>query len=154
MVVAVDQSLGVGENIEQREHKTISYSGAIRLKDIMDVLRRYEEQLESETAESLPDEIRPESDVITFSELASRYGVSDAIIEEITFPEHRRLGRTLVRPAVIEDIRNEIEDGMSLSEADQLLTSHGISEISSLLSALGFEVAWEGLTGGVLHKKE
>ncbi|UPV73152.1 DUF790 family protein [Halorussus limi] len=154
LVVAVDESLGVGEEIAARDHRAIPYSGTIRLKDVRDVLRRYEEQLVAESAANLPDELVPEADAISLAALADEHGVSEDAIEEKTFPDHERVGRTLVRPGVLAALRDDIEAGMAFSEAEAVLSERGIEDASAVLSELGFAVEWEGLSGGTIRPKK
>jgi len=154
MLVAVDESLGVGEEIEARDHRAITYSGSIRLKDVRNALRPYEEQLTAEAAAGLPAELRPEADVITLAALAAEHGVSEAAVEDATVPEHDRVGRTLVRPAVLETLADDIAAGMSLDEAETVLDEYGIEDASATLAALGYRVEWEGLGGGTIRERE
>ena len=154
MLVAVDESLGVGEEIEARDHRAITYAKSIRLKDIRNALRPYEEELTAAAAADLPDELRPEADVITLGTLAAEYGVSEAAVEDATVPEHERVGRTLVRPAVLETLAEDIAAGMSLEEVEAVLDEHGIDDASATLAALGYRVEWEGLGGGTIRERE
>ncbi|UPV99215.1 DUF790 family protein [Halorussus gelatinilyticus] len=154
MVVAVDESLGVGEEIAARDHRAIPYSGTIRLKDVRDALRRYEDELVAENAADLPDELAPAADAISLAALADERGVSEDAIEEKSFPDHELVGRTLVRPAVLDALREEIEAGMTFSAAEDALASRGIEDASAVLSELGFAVEWEGLSGGTVREKE
>jgi predicted nuclease of restriction endonuclease-like RecB superfamily len=168
LLVAVDESLGlaeqssaanrtqsgdVGEEIEARDHRAIPYSGAVRLKDVRDALRRYEEQLVADAAATLPDELRPEEDVLTIAALAERHGVSESAVEDKSFPAHERVGRTLVRPAVFEDLAERIETGMTLADAEATLDEYGIGDASAALSRLGYRVDWDGLDGGTVREK-
>ncbi|WP_226012844.1 DUF790 family protein [Halomicrobium salinisoli] len=154
MLVAVDESLGVGEAIEARDHRAVPYSGTVRVKDVRDALRRYEERLEAESAAALPGELVPEANVVTLDELAGDRGVSESAVEDVAVPEHERIGRTLVRPAVLDDLAGEIESGMSLSAAEDRLEEKGISDSGAALSRLGYEVEWDGLSGGTLREKQ
>ncbi|WP_135851780.1 DUF790 family protein [Halorussus salinus] len=154
LLVAVDESLGVGEEIAARDHRAIPYSGTIRLKDVRDALRRYEDQLVAESVADLPDELAPAADAISLEALADERGVSEEAVEEKTFPDHERVGRTLVRPALLDSLGADIEAGMAFSEAEELLAEQGIEDASALLSELGFAVEWEGLSGGTLREKE
>jgi predicted nuclease of restriction endonuclease-like RecB superfamily len=168
MLVAVDESLGLGEEaaesrtdsgdaaaeIEARDHRAIPYSGTVRLKDVRDALRRYEERLAAAAAADLPDELRPDADVVTLEALASEYGVSEDAIEDKAFPDHERVGRTLVRPGVLEELAGEIETGMDYSEAEAVLGEYGIDDASAALSRLDYRVAWEGLGGGTVRERE
>ncbi|WP_115862844.1 DUF790 family protein [Halorussus litoreus] len=154
LLVAVDESLGVGEAIEARDHRAIPYSGTVRLKDVRDALRRYEDELVAESAAALPDELTPDADAVSLADLAEQYGVSEAAVEEKAFPDHERVGRTLVRPAVLEDLGDEIEAGMALSEAESVLAERAIDDASAFLSELGYAVEWEGLGGGTVRKKD
>ena len=154
MVVAVDESLGVGEEIEARDHRAIPYSGTVRVKDVRDALRRYEADLEADSADALPDEIVPDADVIDLATLAAEYAVSEDVIEDRTFPDHDRVGRTLVRPSVLSAVEDRIEIGQSLSTVEELLDEYGIDDASATLSALGYRIEWEGLSGGTVKAVE
>ncbi|MFT4947633.1 MAG: putative nuclease of restriction endonuclease-like RecB superfamily, partial [Natronomonas sp.] len=153
MLVAVDESLGlaeqssatnrtesgdVGEEIELRNHRAIPYSGRVSVKDVRNALRRYEDELVATAAEALPEEIRPDQRVTTISELAAEFGVSEAVIEDKEFPEHDRIGRTLVEPAALDDLAEQIDEGMSFEEVEGVLAEAGIEDASSALGALGY----------------
>jgi hypothetical protein len=153
MIVAVDESLGVGEAVEARDHRAITYSGSVRVKDVVDALRRYEADLVAETRATLPDELRPEADVVSLAELAASHGVSEAALSDVAFPDHERVGRTLVRPAVLDRVAAAVEPGLSLDAVEERLSEYGLSETSAVLSRLGYEVAWEGLSGGTVREK-
>ena len=153
LLVAVDESLGVGEEIEARDHRAIPYSGQVRLKDVRAALRRYEDDLVAQATADLPDELRPDADVISLSALAADHGVSEDALEGITFPAHERIGRTLVRPAVLDSLADDLTAGMAYEDAEAVLASHDIDEASAVLSALGYRVEWEGLGGGVLREE-
>jgi len=153
MLVAVDESLGVSEEIEARDHRAITYSGSVRIKDVRNALRPHEEELDAAAAAELPDELRPEADVCTLGAVAAQHGVSETAIEGATFPEHERVGRTLVRPAVLDRLAEEIAAGMALSEAEAVLDEYGIEDASAALSVLGYRVEWEGLGGGTLRER-
>ncbi|EMA41583.1 DUF790 family protein [Halococcus hamelinensis] len=153
LLVAVDDSLGVGEELDARDARAIPYSKRVRLKDVRDALRGYEERLNDERAAALPDELVPEADVVPLADLAADYGVSEAVVEGKRFPEHKRVGRTLVRPAVLADLDEVIEAGMALSAAEARLDEVGVDDASALLSKLGYRVEWEGLSGGTVREK-
>jgi hypothetical protein len=154
MLVAVDESLGVGEAIEARDHRAIPYSGTVRVKDVRDALRAYEQELEADAAAALPGELRPDDEAVTLAELAERHGVSESALEGKTFPAHERVGRTLVRPAVLDALNERIEVGVDLAAAEALLDEYGIDDASAVLSRLGYRVAWDGLAGGTVRPKE
>jgi predicted nuclease of restriction endonuclease-like RecB superfamily len=154
MVVAVDESLGVGAEIEARDARAIPYSGTVRLKDVRDALRRYEAELVAESAASLPAELVPDDPVVTIETLAHEHGVSERALDDVRFPDHERVGRTLVRPAVLDDLSGELEPGTDLADAEARLDEVGIGDASAVLSELGYRVEWEGLSGGVLRRKE
>jgi predicted nuclease of restriction endonuclease-like RecB superfamily len=153
MLVAVDESLGVGEDIEARDHRAITYSGDVNLRQVRAALREYEERLVADAAAALPDELEPDVDVVTLADLAAEHGVSEDALDEVTFPAHERVGRTLVRPAVLDDLGERIEAGMELDEAESMLDEYGIEESSAAVSTLGYRVEWEGLGGGVLRER-
>jgi hypothetical protein len=152
-IVAYDESLGVGEDIEAAGHRAIPYSGTVRLKDVRDALRHYEADLRAESADSLPDELRPDADVTTIAAIAADYGVPESAIEDAAIPEHERVGRTLVRPAVLEDIADDIEAGMNLSAVEAMLDGYGVDDASAVLSHIGYRIEWEGLGGGTVQDK-
>ena len=154
LVVAVDESLGVGEDVAALDHRVIRYRGRVRVKDVVDVLREYEADLLADAAATLPDELTPDDDVITLAELAARHGVGEEAVAGRDFPAHERVGRTLVRPDVLAALADEIEDGMSLSAAEAVLDTRGVDDASAALSALGFRVEWEGLSGGTIREKQ
>ena len=154
LLVAVDESLGVGEAIADSDHRVVTYSGTVRIKDVIDVLREYEADFVEDAAAELPESIVPDVDVITLNDLAETHRVSVEAIEAKSFPDHTLVGRTLVRPAVLDVIRGELATGMSLTDAETILAEHGIEDVSAALSQLGYRVQWEGLGGGTLRTKE
>ncbi len=153
LLVAVDESLAASEAIEARDHRAIPYAGSVRVKDVLDALRAFEAGLVADAAADLPDQIVPEADAIGLEELAAEYGVSVDAVEGKSFPEHRLVGRTLVRPTVLDAAGEGIEAGMSLADAEERLAEHGITDASAALSALGYRVEWEGLSGGTVREK-
>ncbi len=154
MVVAVDESLGVGEEIAARDHRVVSYAGDVRVKDVVDVLREYEADLLADAAAALPESLSPDADVVMLAALADEYGVAVEAVEDRTFPDHERVGRTLVRPALLDDLRDRIEPGMDFGAAEEALRDAGIEDASAALSRLGYRVAWEGLGGGTVREKD
>jgi predicted nuclease of restriction endonuclease-like RecB superfamily len=153
LLVAVDESLGVGEQIEALDHRAIPYTKTVRVKDVRDVLRLYETDIIERSTADLPEELTPDADVVTFTNLAADFGVSETAIEDRLFPEHERIGRTLVRPTVLERVGERIEPGMSLSDAEAVLDDEGIDDTSAVLSTLSYRVEWDGLSGGTVRKK-
>ncbi len=153
LLVAVDESLGVGEQIESFDHRVIPYTGSVRVKDVRDALRRYESDLLKQSAGALPERLTPQADVVTIAELAAHHGVSEAVIENKSLPSHDRVGRTFVRPAVLERIDERIDPGQSLATVESVLETYGIDDASAVLSHLGYRVVWEGLSGGTITTK-
>ena len=154
LLVAVDESLGVGEEIAARDHRVVTYSGTVRVKAIVDVLREFEADFVADAAADLPESLSPDADAVALDDLADEHGVSVEAIEDKPFPEHKLVGRTLVRPAVLGRIGDEIADGDALSEAEAVLDGYDIDDASATLSALGYRVEWEGLGGGTVRRKE
>jgi len=154
LLVAVDEELGVGEELEARDARAIPYVGTVRVKDVRDALRRYEDDLVGAAAAELPDALVPEAEVVTLAALAETHGVSEAAIEDKRFPEHERVGRTLVRPAVLEAAGDRLEAGQDYADAEAILDEAGIDDASAALAALGYRVAWDGLSGGTLEARE
>ncbi|WP_348613640.1 DUF790 family protein [Halobaculum rarum] len=154
LVVAVDESLGVGEEIAARDHRVVTYSGTVRVKDVVDVLREYEADLADEVTADLPAELIPEADVVGVDDLAAEHGVPGDALDEVSLPEHERVGRTLVRPAVLDRVGDEIEAGMAYADAEAALADSGLTDASAALSALGYRVAWEGLGDGTVRETE
>ena len=153
LLVAVDESLGVGDAIEARDHRAIPYRGSVRVKDVRDALRPFEAELVAESAESLPTSLEPASDVISLADLAAEYGVSEDAVEDKSFPAHELVGRTLVRPAVLKRLDEQIEAGQTLEAVQTLLDDHGIDDDSAALSWLGYRIEWDGLSGGTVRKQ-
>lgn len=153
LLVAVDESLGVGEHVESLGHRVVPYTGSVRVKDVRDALRRYETDLVRQGAADLPEQLTPQADVVTIAELATHHAVSEAVIENKPFPAHKRVGRTLVRPTVLDRIDERIEPGQSLADVESVLEANGIDDSSTVLSHLGYRVAWNGLSGGTLTTK-
>ncbi|GAB3028108.1 DUF790 family protein [Natronobiforma cellulositropha] len=153
MLVAVDESLGVGEAITARDHRAIPYRTRVRPKDVIDALREYETDLVAESAADLPAELVPPEDVLTLEALAAHHGVGEGALEGKAFPEHELVGRTLVRPAVLEELSADLEAGMALEEAETLLEAAGLTDASATLSRLGYRVEWSGLAGGTLRER-
>jgi hypothetical protein len=153
LVVAVDESLGVGEEIAARDHRVIPYTGSVRVKDVVDLLREYETDLVAASAATIPDELTPEEDVIGLDELAAAHDVAVDVLDGVAFPDHELVGRALIRPAVLASLGEEIEDGLSLSAVEELISKYGIDDASAVLSKLGYRVEWEGLTGGTVREK-
>ncbi len=154
LLVAVDETLGVGEEIAARDHRVVTYSRTVRVKEVVDVLREFESEFVAEAAAGLPDAFAPEDDVLGLAALADRYDVSEAAIEDGPFPEHELVGRTLIRPAVLGRIGDEVAEGAALSEVEAVLNEYGIDDASATLSAIGYRVEWEGLGGGTVRRKE
>jgi hypothetical protein len=152
MLVAVDESLGVGSDVEARDARAITYSGTVRVKDVVDVLREYESDLVAAAAAGLPPELVPAADVVPLAEVAATHGVDEAALAETSFPEHERVGRTLVRPSVLAALREDLEPGMRYEAAAERLEAAGLREASAALSRLGYRVAWTGLGSGELRE--
>ena len=153
LLVAVDESLGVGEEIEALDHRVVTFSGRVRVKDVVDALGEYESDLVAAAAAELPDELVPDDDVIDLDALAAERGVSVDALDSVSFPEHERVGRTLIRPGVLEALDAGISAGMSLTETESVLETHGVDDASAVLARLGYRVAWEGLGGGTIEEK-
>jgi hypothetical protein len=153
MLVAVDESLAAGEAIEARDHRAITYQGTVRLKDVVDVLREYEAEFVDEAAASLPESLTPAADVVDLETLAADHGVAVESLEDKQFPDHERVGRTLVRPDVLEDLEEQLEEGLSFDRAESIVEDAGIDDVSAALARLGYRVEWTGLSGGTLREK-
>ena len=151
LIVAVDDSLGVGEEIKATDHRTIPYTGTVRLKDVVDVLRAYESDLVDASTERLPETITPDEDVTTLEAVAAAYGVACEAIEDRAFPDHERCGRHLVRPRILSAVDEQLSEGMSLNTVETVLQEHDLSDTSAVVSTLGYRVSWEGLSGGTLE---
>jgi len=152
-LVAVDESLGVGEAVDRLTDGAIPYNGTVRVKDVVDALRSYEADLVADAAAELPDALTPDADAVTVAALAAEHGVSEAAIEDKQFPGHELIGRTLVRPSVLETLGEQVEAGMALDEVETVLAEYGIDDASAVLSRLGYRVEWDGLSGGRVREK-
>ncbi len=154
LLVAVDESLAASEAIEARDHRVVTYSSTVRIKDVRNALRRYEDALADESAAALPDSFSPDENVLGLSALAARYGVSERVVAEAEFPDHERVGRTLVRPAVLAELADRLSAGQSLADAETVLAEAGITETSAVLARLDYRVEWAGLSGGTLRSSD
>jgi predicted nuclease of restriction endonuclease-like RecB superfamily len=154
LLVAVDESLGVGEELEARDARAIPYSKTVRVRDVRDALRGYENRLNERSAAALPDALAPEERVISLSALAAEHGVSESAIENKGFPDHELVGRTLIRPAVLSALEDAIEPETALSAVEERLGEEGIRGTSAVLSKLGYRVEWDGLAGGTVRERE
>ena len=153
LVVAVDESLGVGEDLETRGSTVLSYTDRVRVKDVVDALGGFEDDLVDAAAADLPDELRPDADVTTLAHVAADSGVPVDAVEHRTFPDHDRVGRTLVRPAVLDELGGKIEVGMPYETAEEHVEAGGIDDVGAVLAALGYRVEWEGLGGGTVAER-
>ncbi len=153
-IVAYDESLGVGEQLSELGHRAVPYTDTVRVKDVRDALRPYERDLQADSAASLPDEFIPEADVIALADVAAEYGVSTSAVDAVDFPDHDRVGRTLIRPSILTDLSSRIEPGMQYAAVETLLKEHDIADASALLATLGYKVEWDGLAGGIVRRKE
>jgi predicted nuclease of restriction endonuclease-like RecB superfamily len=153
LVVAVDESLGVGEAVAARDHRVVEYTDRVPLKAVRRVLRTYEDDLVTAAAAGLPEDLRPDDDVLALAALADRYGVPEAALEDRSFPEHRLVGRTLVRPAVLAAVDDRVEPGQSLSTVEETLAEYGLGDASAVLAALDYRVEWTGLSGGTVRER-
>jgi hypothetical protein len=153
-LVAYDESLGVGEAIEALGHRAIPYTGTVSVADVRDALRSYESELHAESAAALPARMTPDADAIAISALAEDRVVPERAIEAVEFPDHERVGRTLLRPAVLEALAAELEAGMDLDDVETVLDERGIEETSAVLARLGYRVEWEGLSGGTIAERD
>jgi hypothetical protein len=156
LVVAVDESLGVGEELQARDARVVTYDGDVRVKDVVDVLRTYEDALLADAAADLPSRVRLEREVVDIESVADEYGVTVDAIETaaVEFPDHERVGRTLVTPAVLDELQATLAVGMDYEAVSELLADHGIADESALLSRLGYRIEWRGLSGGVLRERD
>jgi hypothetical protein len=153
LLVAVDESLAVAEAVADRDHRVVTYSGTVRVKDVVDVLAEYEASLVADAAAALPDELHPDGDVVSLADVAAAHGVSVDAVAEKAFPDHERVGRTLYRPAVLADLRDRLAAGQTLSEVEATLGEHGVEDTAAVLSRLGYRVEWTGLGGGTLRER-
>jgi predicted nuclease of restriction endonuclease-like RecB superfamily len=153
MVVAVDESLGVGEQVAAQDHRVVTYSDGVRIKDVRQVLRRYESDLAARAADELSDELVPDADVVTLADLADDHGVSEDALAEKSFPDHERVGRTLVRPPVLDALAERIHAGDDLDAVETVLAEYDIDDASAVLSRLGYRVEWTGLSGGTVVER-
>ena len=152
LLVAVDESLGVGEAIATRDHRVIEYDTTVRVKDVVDALATYESDLQAAASADLPARLTPEADVIGLERLADERGVPRESIETVTFPAHERVGGLLVRPHVVETACDRLEPGMAYDAVESTLDELGLTEHSAVLSELGYRVEWTGLGGGTLRR--
>jgi hypothetical protein len=58
-----------------------------------------------------------------------------------------------VRESVLATLDSRVEPGQSLSAVEAACEEHGLSDVSAVLSTLGYRVEWEGLTGGTVAER-
>jgi predicted nuclease of restriction endonuclease-like RecB superfamily len=157
LVVAVDESLGVGAELAARDARVVPYSGSVRVKDVVDVLREYEADLVADAAADLPAELRPDADVTTLATVADGYGVTPDALDAagVAFPDHERVGGSLLRPRRLAAIDDDLDPGASYADVEAVLDEYGVddADASALLSRLGYRVEWAGLGGGTLRER-
>ena len=154
LLVAVDESLGVGEDLAARGARVVTYDGRVRVRDVVDVLREREADLVARAADRLPDALAPAADATTLAAVADAHGVAPEALDGVAFPEHERVGRALVRPATLAAVDEALEAGVAYDAAAAVLDEHGIADESAALARLGYRVAWEGLGGGRLERTD
>jgi len=153
LLVAVDESLGVGG---ERDRRAGPPRGELLGDRPRESDRRRAPRVRGRVRRRcgrLPESRSPDADAIGLDELADEHGVSVEAIEDKSFPDHELVGRTLVRPAVLEAAGEKLEAGMAFSEVESILDDYAIDDASAALSRLGFRVEWEGLGGGTVREK-
>jgi hypothetical protein len=63
------------------------------------------------------------------------------------------VGRTLVRPGVLDAVAERVEAGIELAEAEAVLDEFGLDDASAVLAELGYRVEWDGLSGGTVRER-
>jgi predicted nuclease of restriction endonuclease-like RecB superfamily len=157
MIVAINRRLACQVPSKRLDHlSTILYRDKVPLKPILAHLKQREEQNIGKEVENLqPMRLNLTAPVITSKQLAQYLKVSEGavrnIMDRLSTPGYRRLGDVLVRETVLNSIKTTIDarlaDGrLSFSEASRLIESTGASEPSVVLDALGFIIAWHGIS--------
>ncbi len=91
--------------------------------------------------------------MIELADVAAEHGVATDVIDERTFPEHTHIGQWLIRPDVLTEIESELAVGDSFDEAEAIISEYGVTDAGAVLSAVGYRVAWDGLSGGTLEER-
>ena len=154
MIVAVDESLGVGEELAARDARVVPYSGTVSVKRVVNALREFENAAAARATDDLPATLTPDERVARLDRVADRYGVPTDALRDVSFPDHERVGSLLVHPRVLNAVASELEPGMAYETVERVLADHDLPDASAVLAELGYRVEWSGLEGGTLRRVE
>ena len=151
LILLVNRNLACTGSEFQAED-LLFYDRKIPHLEIIKILRRYEEQQQTDEIEKLKEmeiSFGGEAEVIELEEMAEGYVVGLEALKEVIKgrddPDYVLLGDQLVSRHVLEIIRGKLEGVKKHDEALKIFRGYGIKASSQALSLLGYKVRWNGL---------
>jgi hypothetical protein len=150
LIIAVDKKLACSK-FRELKGNVIYYEREVPIREILKVLRRFEEKAHRKDLETLSKvDITLREDVVSVSELARKYNVAKkSMIKRVKEEKgYILVGKELVSQEKIRRIRERLEKLQLPTKyvtVEEMLREEGISSINSLLSYLGYKVKWQNL---------
>ena len=88
-----------------------------------------------------------------FGEPVEHGGTDERPADPFVLGELRLTEGTLAH-AVLDTLSEALAPGTDLADAEAEFGEYDLDDSSAVLSALGYRVEWEGLSGGVLREKD
>ncbi len=159
MLLAVDETLACEKvtNLEKQGKRVIYFRNKIPLAPILRYLQEAFQEVRAKQIEVLGNlPITFTEPMVSFKEFAARIGTSvEAAKYALTAkkPEgYVILDDGLVRMDKVEQVKKRIDEYMSLkghlpySEAAKIMEDEQISDMNTLLTALGYRILWHGIS--------
>jgi predicted nuclease of restriction endonuclease-like RecB superfamily len=160
MIIAVNESLACEKLADLEKHARLNiiyYRDRVPLAPIIRYLEEASRGIQAEQTELLKNlRIVFTEPVVDYEEFAERIGVSsEAVITALAEnppADYVLMHKTLVRKDKIEQIGKKLEEQKSrtgklvLAEAVSIAETEGVEEATSVLEALGYKVAWHGIS--------
>jgi len=149
MILLVNKKLACSGS-EFNMDKVIFYDRKVPYLDIINILRKYEEEQVAEDIERLRNvEVAFEGKVINLEEVARKHDVSlDALLSRIkndnTGNDYSLIGDQLVDDQTLKTVENELNDVKKYNEALAIIEKYGIKG-QQVFDILGYKVKWSGL---------
>jgi hypothetical protein len=150
LIIVVDKKLACSK-FKELKGNVIYYEREVPIKEILKVLRRFEEKAHRKDLETLSKvDITLRGDVVSVSELARRYNVAKkSMIKRVKEEKgYVLVGKELLSREKIKRIRERLEElhfPIKYVTVEAMLKEEGISSINSLLSYLGYKIEWQSL---------
>jgi len=157
MIVAINRRLACQVPSKKLDHlSTVLYNDKVPLKPILAHLKHREKHNIDREVENLQlVKLNLTAPVIGPKQLAQHFKISEGaarnVMDRLSAPGYKRLGDALVKETLLNSIKTLLDarladGGLSLSEATKLIESTGASEPTIVLDALGFIIAWHGIS--------